>query len=59
MITLPFIIFELLPFVNFHTFVQSISQKVFEVSTLNFIGGMIILKRSVVHKNDNSALHYF
>jgi hypothetical protein len=40
-------------------FVQSISQKVFEISTWNFIGGWISLRRSAVHKNDNSSLHIF
>jgi hypothetical protein len=33
-------------------FVQSLSQKVFEVSTWNFIGG-ILLRRGAAHKNDN------
>jgi hypothetical protein len=34
-------------------FVQSFSQKVFEVSTWNFIGGLILLRRGAAHKNDN------
>jgi hypothetical protein len=40
-------------------FGQSISQKVFEISTLNFIGNKTSLRRSAVHKNDNSTLHNF
>jgi hypothetical protein len=38
-------------------FVRRLSQKVFEVSTWNFIGGWITLRKSAVHKNDNSTLH--
>jgi hypothetical protein len=40
MITLPFIIFELLPFVTFHSF----CPELIEVSTWNFIDGYISLR---------------
>jgi hypothetical protein len=37
----------------------SMTQKVFEVSTWNFIGGFILLRRNAVRKNDNSTLYNF
>jgi hypothetical protein len=43
----------------FILFCRELISKVFEVSTWNFIGGWISLKRSEVHKNDHSTLHNF
>jgi hypothetical protein len=40
-------------------FVQSITQKTFEISTRNFMGGEISFRRCAVHKNNNSTLHNF
>ena len=40
-------------------FVRSITQKVFQVSPWNLIGGLIFSRRSAEHKNHNSAHHIF
>ena len=40
-----------------HNFVRSITQKVKEISTPNFIGRGILMTRSAVYKNHNSPLH--
>jgi hypothetical protein len=40
-------------------FVQRITQKAFAISTFNFIGGYISLRRCAVHKSDNSTLRHF
>ena len=40
-------------------FIRSITQKVFQVLPWNLIGGLILLKRSAVHKNHNSAHQIF
>ena len=44
---------------SFLIFVQSITQKVFQVSPWNLIDGLILLRRIAVHKSHNSAHHIF